>query len=168
MTMAEDPLSSVVLGAGKMLSFDFWKMQSIEENRHRAASRADRWPPDGQFNSRNGRCSCWPAPSSSTSFLISAQVSTTAGIPVIQVVTFGAFAEVQRGTMKSIDSVRRCLDRLRRAARRAGGKRGAQARAADAAGAAAGGAGRSAADRPSPPAAGTAPARRARRRWPRR
>jgi rod shape-determining protein MreC len=38
--------------------------------------------------------------------LISAQVSTTAGIPVIQVVTFGAFAELQRGTMKSIDSVR--------------------------------------------------------------
>lgn len=38
--------------------------------------------------------------------LISAQVSTTAGIPVIQVVTFGSFAELQRGTMKSIDSVR--------------------------------------------------------------
>jgi rod shape-determining protein MreC len=38
--------------------------------------------------------------------LISAQVTTTAGIPVIQVVTFGAFSEVQRGTMKSIDSVR--------------------------------------------------------------
>jgi rod shape-determining protein MreC len=38
--------------------------------------------------------------------LISAQVSTTAGIPVIQVLTFGAFAELQRGTMKSIDSVR--------------------------------------------------------------
>jgi rod shape-determining protein MreC len=38
--------------------------------------------------------------------LISAQVSTTAGIPVIQVVTFGTFAEIQRGTMKSIDSVR--------------------------------------------------------------
>ncbi len=38
--------------------------------------------------------------------LISAQVSTTAGIPVIQIVTFGVFAEIQRGTMKSIDSVR--------------------------------------------------------------
>ena len=38
--------------------------------------------------------------------LISAQVSTTAGIPVIQVVTFGSFAELQRGTMKSVDSVR--------------------------------------------------------------
>jgi rod shape-determining protein MreC len=38
--------------------------------------------------------------------LISAQVSTTAGIPFIQVVTFGAFAELQRGTMNSIDSVR--------------------------------------------------------------
>ena len=38
--------------------------------------------------------------------LISAQVTTTAGIPVIQVVTFGAFSELQRGTMKSVDSVR--------------------------------------------------------------
>ena len=38
--------------------------------------------------------------------LISAQVSTTAGIPIIQVVTFGLFSEVQRGTMTSVDSVR--------------------------------------------------------------
>ena len=38
--------------------------------------------------------------------LISAQVSTTAGIPFIQLVTFGAFSEVQRGTMQSIDRVR--------------------------------------------------------------
>ena len=37
--------------------------------------------------------------------LISWQVSTTAGIPVIQIVTFGAFAEVQRGTMNTVDSV---------------------------------------------------------------
>jgi rod shape-determining protein MreC len=38
--------------------------------------------------------------------LISAQVSTTAGIPLIQVVTFGLFSEVQRGTMVGVDSVR--------------------------------------------------------------
>jgi cell shape-determining protein MreC len=38
--------------------------------------------------------------------LISAQVTTTAGIPFIQVVTFGLFAEVQRGTMTGVDSVR--------------------------------------------------------------
>lgn len=38
--------------------------------------------------------------------LISAQVTTTAGIPVIQVVTFGLFSEVQRGTMTSVDGVR--------------------------------------------------------------
>jgi len=38
--------------------------------------------------------------------LISAQVSTTAGIPIIQVVTFGTFAEVQRATMAAIHSVR--------------------------------------------------------------
>jgi rod shape-determining protein MreC len=38
--------------------------------------------------------------------LISAQVNTTAGIPFIQVVTFGAFSEVQRGTMNSFDRVR--------------------------------------------------------------
>jgi rod shape-determining protein MreC len=38
--------------------------------------------------------------------LISAQVSTTAGIPFIQVVTFGVFSEVQRGTMTGVDQVR--------------------------------------------------------------
>src|SRR5918994_2676711 len=38
--------------------------------------------------------------------LISVQVSTTAGIPFIQVITFGAFAEVQRGTMSSFDRIR--------------------------------------------------------------
>ena len=38
--------------------------------------------------------------------LISAQVSTTAGIPFIQVATFGVFSEVQRGTMTSVDGVR--------------------------------------------------------------
>jgi len=38
--------------------------------------------------------------------LISAQVNTTAGIPFIQVVTFGAFSEVQRGTMNSVDGAR--------------------------------------------------------------
>jgi rod shape-determining protein MreC len=38
--------------------------------------------------------------------LISAQVRTTAGIPFIQVVTFGAFAEIQRGMMNGIDGVR--------------------------------------------------------------
>jgi rod shape-determining protein MreC len=38
--------------------------------------------------------------------LISAQVTTTAGIPFIQVVTFGVFSEVQRGTMTSVDRVR--------------------------------------------------------------
>ena len=38
--------------------------------------------------------------------LISAQVNTSGGIPVLQVVTFGAFAEVQRATMAMIDGVR--------------------------------------------------------------
>jgi rod shape-determining protein MreC len=38
--------------------------------------------------------------------LISAQVTTTAGIPVIQVVTFGIFAEIQRATMATADRVR--------------------------------------------------------------
>ncbi|MGQ0732641.1 MAG: rod shape-determining protein MreC [Acidobacteriota bacterium] len=37
--------------------------------------------------------------------LISAQVTTTAGIPVIQVVTFGAFAELQRAVMGAIGAV---------------------------------------------------------------
>jgi rod shape-determining protein MreC len=39
--------------------------------------------------------------------LISAQVNTTAGLPVLHVVTFGAFAEVQRVTMGLIDGARR-------------------------------------------------------------
>ncbi len=38
--------------------------------------------------------------------LISAQVNTASGLPVLQVVTFGSFAEVQRGTMAVVDGVR--------------------------------------------------------------
>ncbi|HEX4915053.1 MAG TPA: rod shape-determining protein MreC [Vicinamibacterales bacterium] len=38
--------------------------------------------------------------------LISAQVNTASGLPLLQVVTFGAFSEVQRGTMAMIDGVR--------------------------------------------------------------
>jgi len=38
--------------------------------------------------------------------LISAQVNTASGLPVLQVVTFGAFSEVQRGTMALIDGMR--------------------------------------------------------------
>lgn len=37
--------------------------------------------------------------------LISAQVNTAAGFPVLQVVTFGGFAELQRATMSTIDGV---------------------------------------------------------------
>ena len=38
--------------------------------------------------------------------LISAQVNTASGLPVLQVVTFGTFSEVQRATMALIDGVR--------------------------------------------------------------
>ena len=38
--------------------------------------------------------------------LISAQVNTVSGLPVLQVVTFGSFAEVQRGTMAIVGGVR--------------------------------------------------------------
>src|SRR5262245_28832329 len=38
--------------------------------------------------------------------LISAQVNTVSGIPILQVVTFGGFAELQRGTMATINGVR--------------------------------------------------------------
>ena len=38
--------------------------------------------------------------------LISAQVNAASGLPVLQVVTFGAFSEVQRATMAMIDGVR--------------------------------------------------------------
>src|SRR6185503_16940141 len=38
--------------------------------------------------------------------LISAQVNTRTGIPLLQVATFGAFAEIQRVTMVTITRVR--------------------------------------------------------------
>ena len=38
--------------------------------------------------------------------LISAQVQTATGLPVLQAMTFGAFSEVQRGTMAIVDGVR--------------------------------------------------------------
>lgn len=38
--------------------------------------------------------------------LISAQVSTASGMPVLQVVTFGSFSEVQRGTSSVVDGIR--------------------------------------------------------------
>jgi rod shape-determining protein MreC len=38
--------------------------------------------------------------------LISAQVNTASGLPILQVVTFGSFSEVQRGTMAVIDGLR--------------------------------------------------------------
>jgi rod shape-determining protein MreC len=38
--------------------------------------------------------------------LISAQVNTASGLPLLQVVTFGSFAEVQRGAMAAVDGVR--------------------------------------------------------------
>ena len=38
--------------------------------------------------------------------LISAQVNTASGLPVLQVVTFGSFSEVQRGMMAVINGVR--------------------------------------------------------------
>ena len=37
--------------------------------------------------------------------LISAQVNTVSGLPVLQVVTFGSFSEVQRGTTAMVDGV---------------------------------------------------------------
>lgn len=38
--------------------------------------------------------------------LISAQVNTASGLPILQVVTFGSFSEVQRATMSTIGGVR--------------------------------------------------------------
>jgi len=38
--------------------------------------------------------------------LISAQVNTASGLPLLQVVTFGSFSEVQRGTMSGVDGIR--------------------------------------------------------------
>ena len=42
--------------------------------------------------------------------LISAQVNTRAGVPVLQAFVFGVFAEVQRGTAAVVDGVRRTWD----------------------------------------------------------
>ena len=39
--------------------------------------------------------------------LISAQVNARSGVPVLEAVTFGVFAEVQRGASSMVDSVRR-------------------------------------------------------------
>ena len=50
--------------------------------------------------------------------LISAQVNARSGVPLLQAVVFGAFAEVQRATAGGVRAVRRRVGRLRRAARR--------------------------------------------------
>src|SRR5437773_9541664 len=39
--------------------------------------------------------------------LISAQVNSRSGVPALESVTFGIFAEVQRGTSSAVSSVRR-------------------------------------------------------------
>mgnify|MGYP001145842585 CR=1 FL=1 len=38
--------------------------------------------------------------------LISAQVNTASGLPILEVVTFGGFAELQRATMATINGAR--------------------------------------------------------------
>ena len=38
--------------------------------------------------------------------LISAQVNSASGLPILQVVTFGGFSELQRGTTSIVDGVR--------------------------------------------------------------
>ena len=59
--------------------------------------------------------------------LISAQVQSKAGVPVLEAVTFGVFSRVQGRHLGVVDGMRTCLGQLRRAARRAGGERGAAA-----------------------------------------
>ena len=48
--------------------------------------------------------------------LISAQVNTQRGVPLLEAVTFGAFAEVQRGASSVIGGVQDVVGRLPRAA----------------------------------------------------
>ena len=114
----------------------------------------------------SARSSCFAGAVVLHLILISAQVSTTAGIPFIQVATFGVFSEVQRGTMTGVRQRARVVDRLRRPARRAGGERSAQARAADAAGPLQEERAQAQRDRQPAPAARAAPARRRSRRSP--
>ena len=62
--------------------------------------------------------------------LISAQVQSKSGVPVLQAVTFGAFSRVQRGDV-GVFRRRGRLGQLRRAARRAGRKRDLKQRVAE-------------------------------------
>ena len=48
--------------------------------------------------------------------LISAQVNTERGVPLLEAVTFGTFAEVQRGASSMIGGVQDVVGRLPRAA----------------------------------------------------
>ena len=61
--------------------------------------------------------------------LISAQVNSQAGVPVLEAVTFGVFSEVQRGTSARRRGVRGVWSGYVGAARRAGRERGAEAAA---------------------------------------
>ena len=61
--------------------------------------------------------------------LISAQVNSRSGVPILEAVTFGAFAEVQRAASRPVQRRRQRLGRLRRPAAGAGRERVAEAAA---------------------------------------
>ena len=140
LAMAEDPLSSVVLGAGQ----DAVGLQSAAEDFDRLGDRLKAGSP----LRRSGAKPC-QARVDLMAFidirqrsgylflgvmlghvlLISAQVNSKTGVPVLEAVTFGVFAEVQRGAVGRRLGRPRRLERLRRPAARQGGERRAEARA---------------------------------------
>ena len=162
LAMAEDPLSSVVLGAGKMLSDfnllaeDFDRLRAV--NPTPIVTRTDRaWLLD--IRQRAGYL--FLGVMLGHVILISAQVNSKRGVPVLEAVTFGVFAEVQRAARPRRRGVQRHLERLRRPAGRARRERAPEAGARRGAGRAAGAAG---AGRPQPRPRAAARAARARRR----
>ena len=114
LAMAEDPLSSVVLGAGKMLSdFNLLRKISIDSSSSAAELPANR----EQNSAANG--ADWDmldirqrtgylflAVTVGHVILISAQVQSKSGVRVLESVTLGAFASVQQSTASVVHGVR--------------------------------------------------------------
>ena len=115
LAMAEDPLSSVVLGAGKMLS-DFNLLRKIShrlttEQASRPAARRPGPTPSRLMSMpvlehrRGGSAVLFVLVVVAQIVLISAQVTSKSGMPVLQAVAFGLVAEVQRGGAGAVDAV---------------------------------------------------------------
>ena len=94
LAMAEDPLSSVVLGAGRCCR------TSTYSERFRSIDVA-------LLDIRQRAGYLFLAVMLGHVILISAQVNSRSGVPVLEAVTFGVFAEVQRAARPACPGVRR-------------------------------------------------------------